>query len=94
MFVSVPDELRVNGPAAKLICEAAGHGNVSHIAKRIGWNRSTLSLIFSGHRYGGLDLAHKLAELTGYPAHVFLGPNNPKAALAAAARSAGIEVSA
>lgn len=83
-------EPTVNGPAAKLICQALGHDNVSHIAKAIGVNRSTLSLIFSGQRRGGLDLAMKLSGLTGQPAHVFFGPTDPKAAFVAAARAAGI----
>lgn len=67
--------LTVNGPAARIICEQAGHANVSKIAAAVGVNRSTLSLIFSGRRYAGTDLARKLADLTGHPAHVFLGPS-------------------
>lgn len=86
----MPAEPTVNGPAAKLICQALGHDNVSHIAKAIGYNRTTLSLIFSGTRRGGLDLAMKLSGLTGQPAHVFFGPDDPKRALADAARAAGI----
>ena len=82
----------VNGPAARLICQALGYDNVSHIAKAIGWNRSVLSSVFSGNRRGGLDLAIKLSELTKQPVHVFLGPADPKAAFLAAARAQGLEL--
>lgn len=84
------DEPCVNGPAARLILRLHGHDNVTHTADLLGENRSTLSLIFSGKRKGGLALALKLARLTGEPAHVFLGPPDPKRAFVEAARAMGL----
>lgn len=84
------DEPTVNGPAAKLILAGLGHTNVSHIAKALGENRSVLSSVFSGKRKGGLMLAIKLAQFSGQPAHVFLGPPNPKRAFMDAAKVMGL----
>ena len=83
---------KVNGPAAKLICQALGFDNVTKIAEATGWNRSVLSSVFSGARTAGLDLAIALSHLTGQPVHVFLGPSDPKAAFLAAARAQGLEL--
>lgn len=84
------DEPSVNGPAAKLILAAFGYDNVTHLAREIGENRSALSLIFSGKRRGGLHLAIKFAQLTKQPAHVFLGPPDPRQAFIAAAKAMGL----
>lgn len=86
-------EHSVNGPAAKLILKLHGHTNVSRTAELLGENRSVLSSVLSGKRRAGLDLAIKLADLTGEPAHVFLGPRDTRSALVDIAKAMGISAS-
>lgn len=60
--------------------------SISAAARAVGVERSHLSNILSGRRGAGADMVRKFAELTGMEPMVFVGPEDPRAAVAELAR--------
>jgi transcriptional regulator with XRE-family HTH domain len=81
--------MRFNGAAGAAALRQRGI-TVSEAARRIGVERSHLSNILSGRRGAGAELVRKFAELTGEPPMVFVGPEDPKAAVVELAHLYGV----
>lgn len=77
--------MRFNGSAGAAAL-ASRDISISEAARRIGVERSHLSNILSGRRGAGAEMVRKFAELTGEEPMVFVGPEDPRAAVLELAR--------
>lgn len=77
--------VRFNGAAGAAALATRGI-SISEAARRIGVQRSHLSNILSGRRGAGGEMVRKFAELTGMEPMVFVGAEDPRAAVAELAR--------
>lgn len=81
--------MRFNG-AAGAAALATRNLSISEASRRIGVERSHLSNILAGRRGAGAEMVMKFAELTGEEPMVFVGPEDPKAAVVELARNYGV----
>jgi transcriptional regulator with XRE-family HTH domain len=72
--------MRFNGPAGRAALEARDI-SISEAARRIDVERSHLSNVLAGRRGAGADMVRKFADLTGEAPMVFVGPEDPRAAV-------------
>lgn len=87
--------MKFNGPAG-MAALAKREISVSEAARRISKagritvERSHLSNILAGRRGAGAEMVREFAELTGEEPMVFVGPEDPRAAVAELARLYGL----